>query len=92
MKLIESIETISVITFSNGAITSIFSFNTDKDGVEGAETKFTQKIKDYFIACGEGDVEEEELEVYLDDGNFVSECGDFDIYLTWSDKSVIKLN
>ena len=93
MTQVKSIDTINVITYSNGGVTSCFTFNTDEDGVKAAEEKFSSKIVQYVTNGGEfeNEFDEDEMSVYLEDGHFETEDGGFEIYLLTSDSTVVEI-
>ena len=89
---VTSKETINVVTYNNGTITSLFSFNTDEEGVKGAESKFTKKIKDYEFMAYDTKVSEEQLNWYLDEGHYESSDEVFEVYLIWSDTTEVEVD
>ena len=81
-------QTISIITYNEGTITSVFCFDTDADGIKGAETKFMAKI----IAYEEDELDNEDLETYVEDGFYESARGELEIYIVWSDMAIVELD
>ena len=89
---VKSNQTINVVTYNNGTITSLFSFSTDDNGVAGAEAKFIKKIKDYEFMAYDTEVSEEQLNWYLDDGHYESSDEVFEVYLIWSDHTEVDVD
>lgn len=84
---VSSSEMITLVTISGGTITSLFTFTPNADGVKAVESKFAEKIQAY----EDDHVDSEDISMYIEDGYYESDDGSIEIYIYWSDTTIVEV-